>query len=32
MPRVGFKLTILVFETAKTLRALDRAATVIVTA
>jgi hypothetical protein len=29
MPRVGFELTILVFEWAKTVHALDRAATVI---
>jgi hypothetical protein len=29
MPRVGFEPTILVFERAKTVHALDRAATVI---
>jgi hypothetical protein len=29
MPRVGFETTIPVFEWAKTVRALDRAATVI---
>jgi hypothetical protein len=29
MPRVGFEPTILVFERAKTVRVLDRAATVI---
>jgi hypothetical protein len=29
MPRVGFELTILVFERAKTIHALERAATVI---